>query len=222
MTPMPAAVVLVALLTGQAASPPPAQLPQVKWSLSTLATLLTRVPAAPAAVQTAARRVSTVLAKLQELSAKWPAESPADYRENLAESVAALERALSAGDPASIATILEALADDLEVKLEHCLNSGGRLGGSVAVRVRTVSGGAEVRNWQVFYLPRVFQAVPNATADLFPQLSSPTNATLVPGRYVVWARDPVTTRTSERVVIKVGEGRKELPVDLPVPSTPVP
>jgi hypothetical protein len=73
-----AAVVLVALLTGQAALPPPAQLPQVKWSLSTLAALLTRVPAAPAAVHAAGRRVSTVLARLQELSAKWPAESPAD------------------------------------------------------------------------------------------------------------------------------------------------
>jgi hypothetical protein len=219
---MLAAVVLLGLLTGQAASPAPDQPPQVKWSLSTLATLLTRVPAAPAPVQAAGRRVSTVLARLQTLSAKWPAESPLDYRENLAASIAELERALSAGDPAALAAMLEALADDLEVKLEHCLNSGGRLGGSVAVRVRTVSAGAEVRNWQVFYLPRVFQAVPNATADLFPQLSSPTNATLVPGRYVVWARDPVTTRTSERVVIKVGEGRKELPLDLPVPSPSVP
>jgi hypothetical protein len=206
------------VVTGQAAAPPPAQLPQVKWSLSTLATLLARVPAAPAPVQAAGRRVSAVLATLQELSAKWPAESPIDYRENLAESVTALERALNAGDPAALAAMLEALADDLEVKLEHCINSGGRLGGSVAVRVRTVAAGAEVRNWQVFYLPRVFQSVPNATADLFPQLSSPTNATLVPGRYVVWARDPATSRTSERVVIKVGEGKKELPLDLPVPS----
>ena len=215
------AVILGALLLGQLAAPPPVQSPQVKASLSTLATVLTRVPAAPGAVQASARRVSTVLGQLQALSVKWPAESPADYRENLAESVAALEAAVKAGDPTALAALLDALADDLEVKLEHCVASGGRLGGAVAVRVRTLAGGAEVRNWQVFYLPRVFQAVPSATADLFPQLSSPTDATVVPGRYVIWARDPATTRTSERVVIKVGEGRKELLLDLPVPSTSV-
>jgi hypothetical protein len=215
------AVILGALLLGQTTAPAPAPSPQVKASLSTLATVLTRVPAAPAAVRASARRVSAVLEQLQGLSAKWPAESPADYRENLAESVAALEAALKAADPAALAALLEALADDLEVKLEHCIASGGRLGGAVAVGVRTVAAGAEVRNWQVFYIPRIFQAVPSATADLFPQLSSPTHATVVPGRYVIWARDPATARTSERFVVKVGEGRKELLLDLPVPSTSV-
>jgi hypothetical protein len=111
-----------------------------------------------------------------------------------------------------------AVAEDLEIKLEHCAKSGGKLGGSVVVRVRTVQGGEESRSWQVFYMPRVFEAAANASPDLFPQLSSPTEEMLVPGRYVMWVRDPATARVGERTVVKVGEGRKELLLDLPVPS----
>ena len=86
------------------------------------------------------------------------------------------------------------------------------------VRVRTLHGGTESGSWQVFYMPRVFEAASNATPDLFPQLSSPTEETLVPGRYVMWVRDPVTARLGERTVIKVGEGKKDLLLDLPVPA----
>jgi hypothetical protein len=39
----------------------------------------------------------------------------------------------------------------------------------------------------------------------------------VPGRYVMWVRDPATSRLGERTVVKVGEGKKELILDLPVP-----
>jgi hypothetical protein len=81
-----------------------------------------------------------------------------------------------------------------------------------------VQGVAESRNWQVFYMPRIFEAAANATPDLFPQLSSPTQETLVPGRYVMWVRDPASARLGERTVVKVGEGRQELLVDLPVPA----
>ena len=200
----------------RAAAPPPS--PQVKASLTTLATVLGRVPPASAPVRTAQRRATTALSRLQALSAKWPAESPADYRDNLAGYIAALEAALKIGDAETLAATVDAVAEDLEVKLEHCTLSGGRLGGSVVVRVRTLQGGTESRSWQVFYMPRVFEAASNATADLFPQLSSPTEETLVPGRYVMWVRDPVTARLGERTVVKVGEGKKELLLDLPVPA----
>jgi hypothetical protein len=113
---------------------------------------------------------------------------------------------------------LLALADDLEAKLEHCRKSGGRLGGSVLVRVRTVQAGTEAPRWQVFYMPKIFEIAPSATPDLFPQLSSPTEDLLVPGRYLMWVRNPSTNTVGERTVVKVGEGRKELIVDLPVPS----
>jgi hypothetical protein len=154
------------------------------------------------------------------LSSKWPADSPDDYRDNLAASVEALNAALRIGDAEHLSLAMEAVAEDLETKLEHCINSGGRLGGSVIVRVRTLQGGTESRNWRVFYMPKIFEAAANATPDLFLQLSSPTEEALVPGRYVMWVRDPATARLGERTVVKVGEGRKELLLDLPVPSNP--
>jgi hypothetical protein len=196
----------------------PPQSPQVKASLTTLASVLSRVPPASPSVRAAQRRATNALSRLQELSAKWPAESPDDYRDNLAGYIGALEAALTLGNAATLAAAVDAVAEDLEIKLEHCTMSGGRLGGSVVVRVRTLQGGTESRSWQVFYMPRVFEAASNATPDLFPQLSSPTEETLVPGRYVMWVRDPATARIGERTVVKVGEGRKELLLDLPVPA----
>ena len=195
----------------------PAQSPQVRASLRTLAGILERIPPASASVRAAQRRANSVLSQLQALSAKWPAESPDDYRDNLAGDIAALESALKQGNVDSLTAALESLAEDLEIKLEHCTKSGGRLGGSVIVRVRTVQGAEERKSWQVFYMPRVFEAAGNASPDLFPQLSSPTEETLVPGRYVMWVRDPTTARVGERTVVKVGEGKKELLLDLPVP-----
>ena len=195
----------------------PAQSPQVRASLRTLAGVLQRVPPASAPVREAQRRANTALSQLQQLSAKWPAESPDDYRDNLAGDIAAVEGALSSGNVDNLAAALLSLAEDLEIKLEHCTRSGGRLGGSVVVRVRTLQGGEERRSWQVFYMPRIFEAAGSASPDLFPQLSSPTEETLVPGRYVMWVRDPATARVGERTVVKVGEGKKELLLDLPVP-----
>jgi hypothetical protein len=217
-------VVLLGILLSQAAPTAPVsprtQSAQVKASLVTLATVLARVPPASAPVRDGQRRANAALSQLQALSAKWPADSPDDYRDNLAGVVAALEDALKRGEVESLAATLDALAEDLETKLEHCIKSGGRLGGSVTVRVRTLQGGIESKSWQVFYMPRIFEAATNATPDLFPQLSSPTQETLVPGRYVMWVRDPATARLGERTVVKVGEGRKELLLDLSVPATP--
>jgi hypothetical protein len=201
-------------------SAPRVQSPQVKASLRTLTAILPRIPPASGPIRDAQRRISATLSQLEALSAKWPAESPEDYRDNLAGGIAALETALKAGDVQSLAATLQAVAEDLEAKLEHCTKSGGTLGGSVVVRVRTVQGGEERKSWQVFYMPRVFEAAAQASPDLFPQLSSPTAETLVPGRYVMWTRDPATARVGERTIVKVGEGRKELLLDLPVPAAP--
>jgi hypothetical protein len=192
--------------------------PQVKASLETLAVLVSRIPPTSAPLRAAQRRAATALLELQALSAKWPADSPEDYRDNLSGNVKALEGALTGGNVDALVATTQSVAEDLEVKLEHCNRSGGKLGGSVTVRVRTVKGSDEIESWQVFYMPRVFEAAPNASPDLFPQLSSPTEDTLVPGRYVMWARDPVSSRVGERTVVKVGEGKKELVLDLPVPA----
>ena len=88
----------------------------------------------------------------------------------------------------------------------------------MSVRVRTLHGGEEIKSWQVFYMPKVLEAAEHASPDLFPRLSSPTEETLVPGRYVMWVRDPSTSKVGERTVVKIGEGKKELILELPVPS----
>lgn len=196
----------------------PVQSPQVTSSLRALADVLSRIPPASGPVREAQRRANNALSQLQALSAAWPANSPDDYRDSLAGDVSALEAAVNIGDVVTLAATIQSVADDLEVKLEHCTKSGGKLGGSVIVRVRTLQGSEEIKSWQVFYLPRVFEAAANASPDLFPQLSSPTEEALVPGRYVMWVRDPASARLGERTVVKVGEGRKELLLDLPVPA----
>jgi len=170
----------------------------VKASLTALSTAMARVPPASASVRAAQQRANAALSQLQALAARWPADSPDDYRDNLSGDVMALDAALRTGTAESLAATLQAVAEDLEIKLEHCNLSGGKLGGSVVVRVRTVAGAQEAASWQVFYMPRVFEAATNASPDLFPQLSSPTVETLVPGRYVMWVRDPATARLGER------------------------
>jgi ankyrin repeat protein len=227
---------VVAFLSDHGASrdaprrPVAAQPPQVKASLDALAVNLSRISSPSPRIRSVLQRATLALSQLQKLSVQWPAESPEDYRDNLSEEVKALEAALAtppaagdrrspagAGSVEKVAAAIESIAEDLEVKLEHCNRSGGKLGGSVTVRVRTIQGSNEIRSWQVFYMPRVFEAAANASPDLFPQLSSPTEDTLVPGRYVMWVRDPASARIGERTVIKIGEGKKELTLDLPVP-----
>ena len=51
---------------------------------------------------------------------------------------------------------------------------------------------------------------------MFFRPSSPTEMELEPGRYWVWAVDPVTGRMSERVLVPV-TGQKELLFDLDIP-----
>jgi ankyrin repeat protein len=205
-------------LQPQAVAPSGPSAPPVTASLQSLDALLAK--AAPSTVpgRAAHQRAMTALARLRSLSAAWPAQSPEDYRINLAADVTALSSVLARGDQQVLGEALEAAADDLEAKLEHCQKSGGKLGGSVLVRVRTVQAGQEAGKWQVFYMPRIFEVSPNAVPDLFPQLSSPTEEMIVPGRYLMWARNPATSKIGERTVVKVGEGRKELVVDLPVPA----
>jgi len=192
--------------------------PPVAATLQALETTLARVPPASNEIRQAQRRAGAALAQLRMLASNWPAESPEDYRVNLATDKSALEAALRAGDAGSIAATVQALAEDLEIKLEHCTRSGGKLGGAVTVRVRTLQGSDEIKSWQVFYMPKVLEAAENASPDLFPQLSSPTEEALVPGRYVMWVRDPSTSKVGERTVVKVGEGKKELILELPVPA----
>jgi hypothetical protein len=188
--------------------------------LAFLQDILGTLPTQSGEAAAAHRRAATALSELQKLAEKWPAGTPADYHENLVGATRALADAIARQDPDRLRGALVALAEDLDAKLEHCRKSGGRLGGSVLVRVRTVQAGTEAGRWQVFYMPKIFEVSPSASPDLFPQLSSPTEELLVPGRYLMWVRNPATATVGERTVVKIGEGRKELMVDLPVPASP--
>jgi len=194
--------------------------PAIAASLRELDTLLSRVPGTSAAIAFDLPRAQLALSRLRALSTAWPAASPADYRANLANDVSVLAAALTAGTANRLSATVQAIADDLEIKLEHCTRSGGKLGGSVVVRVRTLQGSDEIKNWQVLYMPRVLEAAGQVSPERFPQVSSPTEDLLVPGRYVMWLRNPSTNRVSERTTVKIGEGRKELLLDLPVPADP--
>lgn len=203
-----------------AAAPQPASLaaPSVATSLRALAASMSRIQPTTAPLRRVHRATTATLDRLLALSANWPAESPADYRASLAALVVQLDAAIARGEPTVLADSLQALGDDLDAKLEHCIQSGGALGGSIDVNVRTLRAGTEVTSWQIFYIPKMLEASASASPDLFPQLSSPARDRLVPGRYVMWVRDPATARTGERTVVKIGEGRKELAVELPVPA----
>jgi hypothetical protein len=209
-------VVAVALSQGQTVASPT---PPVRESLQALDAIVARIDPASVPTRVAHERARSALRELLALSVKWPAQSPEDYRRNLAVMVRTLEAAVAQGG-ASLAVPLGAVAEDLEAKLEHCRKSGGKLGGSVTVRVRTVQGAEEAKSWQVLYLPKILELSETAAPDRFPQLSSPTEEILVPGRYVMWLRHPVTGTMSDRTVVKVGEGRKELLLDLSVPVRP--
>lgn len=194
--------------------PPPA----MAELLRTIDALLAKATPAAGDARDGHRRAMSALSELRTLSVNWPADSPEDYRASLESEGITLGAAIERNDAGVLRDALVALADDLEAKLEHCRRSGGRLGGSVLVRVRTVQAGSEASQWQVFYMPKIFEVAPSASPDLFPQLSSPTDDLLVPGRYLMWVRNPATNAVGERTVVKVGEGRKELIVDLPVPA----
>lgn len=191
--------------------------PQVAEGLRRLARLLESITTDAPAIVRPRDRARVTLGKLLELSTSWPAESPLPYRRNVSTLVTTLGEAIAAPALGTLPRVLEALADDLEAKLEHCVASGGKLGGAVRVLVRTRDPRQEVRDWQVLYLPKIQEASPSASPAVFPQLSSPTDERLVPGRYVIWARNPFNGQSGDRQVFKVGGGRTDLTIELPVP-----
>lgn len=223
-SPAPVPRVVVAHPAGQPTADTPA--PPIPESLQRMADVLgtgdgtapARFAGWPRSLRRARIRAAHALGGLLGLSRGWPLETPLPYRRQLASMADAVDDA--ARDPTNtrFSLIIVPLADDLDTKLAHCVANGGKLGGLVDVHVRTVRGRQEQRDWQVLTMPRIFDGAPNAVPTPFPELSSPTAERLVPGRYLLWARDPVHGRLSDRLVVVVG-GRPSLTVDLPVPAT---
>jgi hypothetical protein len=139
----------------------------------------------------------------------------ADLTKLTAEYVRTLERAADMLEHRWDPTAIEDLTRELEAKVQHCQVLGVGMGGSVALRVNTRRRGAVVPEWQVLYLLK-FDEWLKTPPRTFPRVSTPTDASVEPGRYWIWARDPATGTTSERVLVDVF-GTPSLQVDVPVP-----
>jgi hypothetical protein len=133
-------------------------------------------------------------------------------REYLRSLQVAAELLRSTSDP----RVMVDITNDLEAKVQHCRDLRIGMGGTVVLRVNTRRGDENVRNLQVKYLLKFYEAVPGAQPGTFPRLSSPTDTPLEPGRYWVWAVDPATGRTSSRTLVRLS-GQRQLVVDVPVP-----
>ncbi len=131
------------------------------------------------------------------------------YREELDADARRLE--------SSDATVFAgAVADDLLLKQNHCRALGLGMGGKVRVSFTTRQRSGVVNNWQVLYLPRIFKDAPGVAPRLIPGWTSPAVEELDPGRYLVWARDPVTRKTTERQEVPFS-GKREVAMPLAIP-----
>ena len=115
-----------------------------------------------------------------------------------------------------IREVVDDVTADLEAKVEHCRALGVGMGGQVTLRVNTLRAAAPVSNWRVQALPKLYERVQGTTPRQFLRVSTPTEMALEPGRYWVWAFDPVSGRTSERVLVRVA-GSEHLQLDLTIP-----
>lgn len=131
------------------------------------------------------------------------------------EYVRSLERAAAVLARPPSAAAVEDVTRELEAKVQHCRTLGVGMGGSVLLRVNTRRGPSVVGDWQVLYLLKFDEWLKTPHRN-FLRVSSPTEMSLEPGRYWIWARDPVTGRTSDRVLVEVA-GQKGFLLDLPVP-----
>ena len=112
--------------------------------------------------------------------------------------------------------VVEDVTAELEAKVEHCRKLGIGMGGLVTLSVNTVRGGKPVKYWRVQALLKLYERLKSSEPRTFLRVSTPTEMELEPGRYWVWALDPATGKTSERVLVVVA-GQRKLEFDLTIP-----
>jgi hypothetical protein len=110
--------------------------------------------------------------------------------------------------------LLDAVAEDLEAKVEHCKALGLGMGGAVLLRVQML-GALDPAEWRVWYLPKLFERS-GRRGIAFPVVGSPVEHTVPPGLYLIWAEDPKQERKTPRTEILAAKTR-ELPVQLVLP-----
>lgn len=139
----------------------------------------------------------------------------ADLRRLTREYIRSLERAATLLERRPLPPVVEDVTVELERKVSHCQTLGVGMGGTVALAVHTKRAGAAVPQWQVQYLLK-FDEWLKTPPRTFPRVSTPTDARVEPGRYWIWARDPVNGRTSDRVLVDIA-GVTSLNVDVTLP-----
>lgn len=214
------AQVIAAAPSGQYALPalPAPAAPPVATSLRSLVALLEGVTATSMQARSAKPRAITAVNTLLSVAGSVSVQASMAYRAQLAKTVRLVEQALTSADQASLDRTIQALADDLEIKVEHSRMSGGRLGGAVAVHVRTLRAAEELADVEVFCLSALSEAG-GIPPDRLSRVDGVSKTVLVPGRYLIWVGDPAADATGDPLPIKVGEGRRELHLDLLAPPS---
>jgi hypothetical protein len=174
--------------------------------------------AGDSALATAAGDVQKSATWLRRSAERWsPKKRGAG--QDLFESVERMLKVLRdapSGSPA-LESALSSVAEDLRVKAEHCEKTG--LASRLDVKVVTKRNGLdEVRGLKVLYIEKFFQSDPSARPHEFRGFSSPAEDSLVPGRYVFWAREPgASGRNGERKEASVGNGLSQASIEVLAP-----
>ena len=187
---------------------------QLQAALSDLFTVTAALEASDRLRPTARRAVMSVT-WLRERANGWAPRTFDEGRE-MRESIERMSRVLrrSANDDARV-ELLQAIADDLEDKVEYCRSEG--LAGRRKVTVLTKRDGVvEVKGLEVYYIEKFLEKDPGAKPHQFRGFSSPAVDDLVPGRYVFWSRQPGPSGlTGARKEVRVTVGNQPIEVHTP-------
>jgi hypothetical protein len=204
-----AAAALVLILPAGAAGQPPAADPDRQAALTLALVHLQRAAATLPPVFRSPELTRAVDWLNSRASSTDPAMISEEYLDALRHAAAVLNGPLTR-------EAVDDVLEELRTKVEHCRALGIGMGGTVLLKVHTRRGPAQVGDLRVMYLLKFYEHVKGASPIRFARLSTPTEEHVPPGRYVVWAEDPATGRTSERVLVRLA-GRTEFDVDLLVP-----
>ena len=184
----------------------------LRTALSALASEIAPFTRDPQPLRQAALDATNWVRWLQEATEAWKPASVDDGR----PMRVAIERMVLAmrGAPNDAARrdLLPPIENDLEDKVAYCRKHG--LSSTSRVTVVTKRGAvAEVSGLEVLFLEKFLENDPRAVPRQFRGFSSPATDELVPGRYVIWAREPAPSR-------KEGQ-RKESRVSVQGPASPI-
>lgn len=149
---------------------------------------------------------------------RWNPEKPREgvpLLNSLERMLGMLRHAPAGG--AELEGLLFAIGDDLSVKQEHCREKGLTSPQRVFV-VTKKNGTQEVKGLSVQYIEKFFQSDPSARPQEFRNFSSPSVDDLVPGTYVIWAKETTGAgRNGPRKEARIGNGFPKDPIEVLTP-----